>query len=111
MFSNNLNLAKYSLDSDIKEVVLNADNWDCFTNLKHFPVTLLTVTHVPAGDFSGPAESSSFVLGSLIPIMASVEQDSHQPLLLLLEECAASTTPELRPGTAVHDIIANKGSF
>ncbi|XP_075876690.1 zona pellucida sperm-binding protein 3-like [Nelusetta ayraudi] len=60
-------------------------------------------------DFSGPAESSSFVLGSLIPIMASVEQDSHQPLLLLLEECAASTTPEIRPGTAVHDIITNKG--
>lgn len=95
----------------MNEVVLNTDNWNCFTNLKLFLVTLLTVTHPPTGDFSGPAESNSFVLGSLIPIMASVEQDSHPPLLLLLEECAASTTPEPRPGTAIHDIITNKGSF
>ncbi|MEQ2183295.1 hypothetical protein GOODEAATRI_031311 [Goodea atripinnis] len=38
-------------------------------------------------DFSGPAESTTFPLGSMIPIMASVEQVTHQPLLVLLEEC------------------------
>ncbi|KAI3375289.1 hypothetical protein L3Q82_021790, partial [Scortum barcoo] len=60
-------------------------------------------------DFSGPAESTSFPLGSFIPIMASVEQKTHQPLLLLLEECVAATTPELRPESSVYPIITNKG--
>ncbi|XP_041805634.1 uncharacterized protein LOC121615366 [Chelmon rostratus] len=61
------------------------------------------------GDFSGPAESTSFPLGSFIPIMASVAQKTHQPLLLLLEECVAATTPELQPESSIYPIIANKG--
>lgn len=60
-----------------------------------------------AADFSGPAESTAFTLGSLIPIKASVEQHRHQPLLLLLEECTATTTPELEGNT--YDVITNKG--
>ncbi|XP_068196775.1 zona pellucida sperm-binding protein 3-like [Antennarius striatus] len=61
------------------------------------------------GNFSGPAESASFPLGSMIPIMASVAQKSHQPLLLLLEECVAASTPELQPESSVYPIITNKG--
>uniref|UniRef100_A0A671XF57 Zona pellucida glycoprotein 3f, tandem duplicate 1 n=1 Tax=Sparus aurata TaxID=8175 RepID=A0A671XF57_SPAAU len=61
------------------------------------------------GDFSGPAESTSFPLGSFIPIMASVAQKTHQPLLLLLEECVAATTPELQPESSIYPIITNKG--
>ncbi|KAM7378844.1 hypothetical protein PAMP_004439 [Pampus punctatissimus] len=61
------------------------------------------------GDFSGPAESTSFPLGSFIPIMASVEQNTHQPLLLFLEECVATTTPELQPESYIYPIITNKG--
>ncbi|XP_045907307.1 zona pellucida sperm-binding protein 3-like isoform X2 [Micropterus dolomieu] len=60
-------------------------------------------------DFSGPATSTSFPLGSLIPIMASVVQKSHQPLLLLLEECIATSTPELHPKSSIYPIITNKG--
>ncbi|XP_029930529.1 zona pellucida glycoprotein 3f, tandem duplicate 1 isoform X2 [Myripristis murdjan] len=60
-------------------------------------------------DFSGPAPSTAFPLGSLIPIMASVEHKSHQPLLLLLEECVATTTPELQPENHLFPIITNKG--
>ncbi|XP_019961368.2 zona pellucida sperm-binding protein 3-like [Paralichthys olivaceus] len=60
-------------------------------------------------DFSGPAESTSFPLGSLIPIMASVEQNSHQPLLLLVDECVAAATPELTPESDLYPIITNKG--
>ncbi|KAE8291334.1 hypothetical protein D5F01_LYC10932 [Larimichthys crocea] len=60
-------------------------------------------------DFSGPAESTSFSLGSFIPIMASVAQKSHQPLLLLLEECVAASTQELHPESSTYPIIANKG--
>lgn len=59
-------------------------------------------------DFSGPAESASFPLGSLIPIMASVEQHNHQPLLLLLDECVAATTPDLWSDNT-YTIISNKG--
>ncbi|KAK1898282.1 Zona pellucida sperm-binding protein 3 [Dissostichus eleginoides] len=60
-------------------------------------------------DFSGPAESTRFPLGSIIPIMASVVQNTHQPLLLLLEECVAATTPELYPESTTYPIISNKG--
>ncbi|KAM3866151.1 zona pellucida sperm-binding protein 3-like [Diretmus argenteus] len=60
-------------------------------------------------DFSGPAPSTAFHLGSLIPIAASVAQKSHQPLLLLLEECVAATTPELQPDSNLFPIIINKG--
>lgn len=48
-------------------------------------------------------------LGSFMPIWAAVEQKSHQPLLLLMEECVAASTPELRPDSQVHPIISNKG--
>ncbi|CAJ1071552.1 zona pellucida sperm-binding protein 3-like [Xyrichtys novacula] len=60
-------------------------------------------------DFSGPAESTSFPLGSIIPIKATVEQKTHQPLLLLLEECVASTTAELQQDSSIYPIIDNKG--
>ncbi|KAM3603963.1 uncharacterized protein V6R79_004626 [Siganus canaliculatus] len=60
-------------------------------------------------DFSGPAESTTFTLGSFIPIMAGVAQESHQPLLLLLEECVAATSPELQPESSIYPIITNKG--
>ncbi|KAG7525865.1 hypothetical protein JOB18_033075 [Solea senegalensis] len=60
-------------------------------------------------DFSGPAVLTSFPLGSFIPIMASVEQATHQPLLLLLEECVAAATPKLHPESNLYTIITNKG--
>ncbi|KAK9979117.1 hypothetical protein ABG768_012562 [Culter alburnus] len=60
-------------------------------------------------DFSGPAESSIFPLGSFVPIWAGVDQQGHQPLVLLLEECVASTTLEIYPDTPMYPIITNKG--
>ncbi|XP_067219554.1 zona pellucida glycoprotein 3f, tandem duplicate 2 [Chanodichthys erythropterus] len=60
-------------------------------------------------DFSGPAESSVFPLGSFVPIWAGVDQQGHQPLVLLLEECVASTTLEIYPDTLIYPIITNKG--
>uniref|UniRef100_A0A669ETV8 Zona pellucida glycoprotein 3f, tandem duplicate 1 n=1 Tax=Oreochromis niloticus TaxID=8128 RepID=A0A669ETV8_ORENI len=61
-------------------------------------------------DFSGPAESTRFPLGSIIAIKASVEQQTHQPLLLLIDECVAATTPELQPESALYPLITNKGN-
>ncbi|XP_061926757.1 zona pellucida sperm-binding protein 3-like [Entelurus aequoreus] len=60
-------------------------------------------------DFSGPAESNLFTLGSFIPIMARVDQITHQPLLLLMEECVATTTPQLQADSPSYHIIDNKG--
>ncbi|XP_030630494.1 zona pellucida sperm-binding protein 3-like [Chanos chanos] len=60
-------------------------------------------------DFSGPSPSTTFSLGSVIPIEASVAQQGHQPLLLLMEECVASITPELGPESHLYPIITNKG--
>lgn len=60
-------------------------------------------------DFSGVATTTTFSLGSMIPIAASVAQQNHQPLILLLDECLASTTPELAPESRVYPLITNKG--
>lgn len=62
-------------------------------------------------DFSGPALSTNFPLGSMIPIIASVEQVTHQVLLLLLDECVAATSMDLQSGagSALYPIITNKG--
>ncbi|XP_075876688.1 zona pellucida sperm-binding protein 3-like [Nelusetta ayraudi] len=57
----------------------------------------------------GFAETNLVRLGSFIPIMAEVEQKSHQPLLLLMDECVAAFAPELHPGSRVHPIVGNKG--
>ncbi|KAJ3595561.1 hypothetical protein NHX12_004864 [Muraenolepis orangiensis] len=59
--------------------------------------------------FSGPAPSRAFVLGALIPIKASVAQDKHQPLLLLLDECVATPTQSLWTDSDVYHIITNHG--
>ncbi|XP_072296448.1 zona pellucida sperm-binding protein 3-like [Eucyclogobius newberryi] len=60
-------------------------------------------------DFTGPAESATFPLGALIPFRASVQQASHQPLQLFVEECVASTSPQLLPNHEKYTIITNKG--
>ncbi|XP_051553328.1 zona pellucida glycoprotein 3f, tandem duplicate 2 [Myxocyprinus asiaticus] len=60
-------------------------------------------------DFSGPAQSNVFPLGSFVPIWAGVDQQAHQPLVLLLEECVASTTLEIYPDSLTYPLITNKG--
>ncbi|XP_034071377.1 zona pellucida sperm-binding protein 3-like, partial [Gymnodraco acuticeps] len=55
------------------------------------------------------AETNVIPLGSFMPIWATVAQESHQPLLLLMEECVAAATPELQANSNVYPIITNKG--
>ncbi|KAK5859622.1 hypothetical protein PBY51_021167 [Eleginops maclovinus] len=55
------------------------------------------------------AATNVIPLGSFMPIWAAVEQKSHQPLLLLMEECVAATLPELQANSNVYPIISNKG--
>ncbi|XP_070830940.1 zona pellucida sperm-binding protein 3-like [Chaetodon trifascialis] len=58
---------------------------------------------------TGVARTNIIPLGSFMPIWAAVEQKSHQPLLLLMEHCVATTSPELGPDSPVYPIISNKG--
>lgn len=44
-----------------------------------------------------------------MPIWAAVEQKSHQPLLLLMEECVAASTAELQDDSQLYPIVTNKG--
>lgn len=74
------------------------------TNLKPF-----FFLSPPAEQLTGIAKTNVIPLGSFMPIWAAVEQRSHQPLLLLMEECVAATTPQLRPDSLVYPIISNKG--
>ncbi|XP_067264248.1 zona pellucida sperm-binding protein 3-like [Chanodichthys erythropterus] len=60
-------------------------------------------------DFSGPAPSLTFKLGSSIPIRATVEPRSHRPLQIYLESCVLATNADIRRATRVHPIIANTG--
>ena len=55
------------------------------------------------------AKTNVIPLGSFMPIWAAVEQKSHQPLLLLMDECIAATTPELHPDSQIYPIVGNKG--
>lgn len=63
----------------------------------------------PTEELSGVAQTNVIPLGSFMPIWAAVEQKSHQPLLLLMEECVAVSTPDLQAEGQVYPIITNKG--
>ncbi|XP_016410546.1 zona pellucida sperm-binding protein 3 [Sinocyclocheilus rhinocerous] len=60
-------------------------------------------------DFSAPAPSMRFQLGSIIPIRATVESRSHRPLKIFMESCVAATDANISRAAQVHPIIANVG--
>lgn len=64
---------------------------------------------IPTAELTDIAKTNIIPLGSFMPIWAAVDQKSHQPLQLLMEECIAATTPELHPDSQVYPIITNKG--
>ncbi|KAL4657201.1 zona pellucida sperm-binding protein 3-like [Arapaima gigas] len=60
-------------------------------------------------DLSGPAWPTTFPLGSRIPILAAVDQQSHMPLTVFIEECVATTTPDIGTSPLVYPFITNGG--
>uniref|UniRef100_A0A8C6U924 Zona pellucida glycoprotein 3f, tandem duplicate 2 n=1 Tax=Neogobius melanostomus TaxID=47308 RepID=A0A8C6U924_9GOBI len=60
-------------------------------------------------ELTGISQNNLVPLGSFMPILASVDQESHQPLLLLMEECIAAATPKLYADSQVYPLISNKG--
>uniref|UniRef100_A0A9R1SME9 ZP domain-containing protein n=2 Tax=Cyprinus carpio TaxID=7962 RepID=A0A9R1SME9_CYPCA len=60
-------------------------------------------------DFSAPAPSMRFQLGSIIPFRATVESQSHRPLKIYMERCVAATDANISRAAQVHPIIANIG--
>lgn len=63
----------------------------------------------PTERLTGVAKTNVIPLGSFMPIWAAVEQKSHQPLLLLMEDCVAASTAELQDNGQVYPIVTNKG--
>ncbi|XP_033863497.2 zona pellucida sperm-binding protein 3-like [Acipenser ruthenus] len=62
-------------------------------------------------DFSAPRVSNLFFLGSPIQISASVNPQSHMPLILYMEECLAASTAELSASSQTYPLITNHGCF
>ncbi|XP_054889832.1 zona pellucida glycoprotein 3f, tandem duplicate 2 isoform X2 [Poeciliopsis prolifica] len=60
-------------------------------------------------ELTGVSKTNVIPLGSFLPIWAAVEQRSHQPLLLLMDECVAASTPKLEPGNQLYPIVGNHG--
>ncbi|XP_067293616.1 zona pellucida sperm-binding protein 3-like [Pseudorasbora parva] len=61
-------------------------------------------------DFSGPAPSLRFRLGSSIPIRAAVEPRSHRaPLRIYLDRCEFATEANISHAAQVYPIITNAG--
>nr|XP_055056212.1 zona pellucida sperm-binding protein 3-like isoform X2 [Misgurnus anguillicaudatus] len=58
-------------------------------------------------EFSGPASSLSFMLGSSIPIRAEVQ--SPGPLWIFLDRCVMATGSDIRFNSKVHPIVSNSG--
>ncbi|KAJ0044299.1 hypothetical protein NL108_003353, partial [Boleophthalmus pectinirostris] len=75
----------------------------------HKNTNLIILFFMLAAELTGIAESNIIPLGSFMPIWAAVDQKSHQPLLLLMEECIAATTPKLYPDSQVYPLITNQG--
>uniref|UniRef100_A0A3B1IEX6 Zona pellucida glycoprotein 3f, tandem duplicate 2 n=1 Tax=Astyanax mexicanus TaxID=7994 RepID=A0A3B1IEX6_ASTMX len=74
-----------------------------------FAFSSLSLKQSQTDDLSGPAVSNIVSLGSFINIWAAVEQQVHQPLILYLEECVATTTQNMSPESLIYPIISNKG--
>lgn len=68
-----------------------------------------SLLHSLSERLTGVAKTNIISLGSFMGIWAAVEQKSHQPLLLLIEDCVAGSTAELQPDSQVYPIISNKG--
>ncbi|KAJ6656728.1 hypothetical protein lerEdw1_003616 [Lerista edwardsae] len=60
-------------------------------------------------DFSGPSDSTLFLLGSQIHLEFAVQRFSHQPLRVFVDQCIAAATPELSRSPRNYSIIANHG--
>ncbi|KAL1274356.1 hypothetical protein QQF64_027170 [Cirrhinus molitorella] len=60
-------------------------------------------------EFSAPAPSLRFWLGSVIPIRAVVESRSYRPLRIYMKSCEAATDADISRAAQVHPIIINSG--
>ncbi|KAF4112701.1 uncharacterized protein LOC131541144 [Onychostoma macrolepis] len=61
------------------------------------------------GDFSAPAPSLRFRMGSALLVRATVESRSRRPLWIYMESCMVATDADISRAARVHPIIANAG--
>ncbi|XP_076869609.1 zona pellucida sperm-binding protein 3 [Brachyhypopomus gauderio] len=109
MYTNKLT---YELGPGLPPVV---ESVECLYNLsgkrttlemsKNFVFSMELMNH----DFSGPAPSTVFPLGSRISIRAEVEQQGPGTLQVYLQRCVLATSPDLSHSSQWHTVISEDG--
>ncbi|XP_026882909.2 uncharacterized protein LOC113588075 [Electrophorus electricus] len=105
------NILTYELGPGLPPVV---ESVECLYNLSRERTALTSKDFVFSmelmnNDFSGPAPSSVFPLGSRVPIRAEVEQQGPGPLQIYLQHCVLATSPDLSQASQWHTIISDAG--
>lgn len=65
--------------------------------------------YVDAGDFSGPAQSATFTVGSNIPFRASVAEQTGVPQQIFLDECIMTTSPDPNVANDTYTVVTDEG--
>ncbi|KAK3527195.1 hypothetical protein QTP86_014615, partial [Hemibagrus guttatus] len=105
------NVLTYSLDaglSPITELVecvydLNSTDMDSMNNDLVFTLELMN------SDFNAPAPSTTFTIGTKIPIRAEVKQQEFTPVQIYLQRCMLANTPDLAQNSQLHTLITDAG--
>ncbi|XP_012671277.1 zona pellucida sperm-binding protein 3-like [Clupea harengus] len=61
------------------------------------------------GDFSGPAQSATFTVGSNIPFRASVAEQTGVPQQIFLDECIMTTSPDPNVANDTYTVVTDEG--
>ncbi|XP_018421316.1 PREDICTED: zona pellucida sperm-binding protein 3-like [Nanorana parkeri] len=84
--------------------------WAPFSTTVSTQEKLLFSLTLMAEDWSGPRSSSVFQLGQSLNIEASVNTENHMSLIVFVDSCVATTSPD--PNSSPnYDIIAANGCF
>ncbi|KAG7314791.1 hypothetical protein KOW79_022094 [Hemibagrus wyckioides] len=107
------NVLTYSLDaglSPITELVecvydLNSTDLD-MDNVNN---DLVFTLELMKSDFNASVQSTTFTIGTKIPIRANVKQQELAPVQIYLQRCMLANTPDLAQNSQLHMLITDAG--
>ncbi|KAG9467861.1 hypothetical protein GDO78_014140, partial [Eleutherodactylus coqui] len=82
--------------------------WLPFATTESSEERLVFSLHLMTEDWSAPRSSLLFHLGDVFYVEASVETQNHVPLILFIDGCVATTSPNIS-STPRYELIANSG--
>ncbi|XP_075131805.1 zona pellucida sperm-binding protein 3-like [Leptodactylus fuscus] len=85
-----------------------APTWIPFSTTVTSEERLAFSLRLMTADWSGPSLSVVFLLGELIYIEAYLDIQNHEPMMLFVDRCVATITPDMT-STPSYDIISNNG--